>query len=269
MTHPFEIELEATLPASPEEVWEAIATGPGIDSWVMGRNEVEPRVGGAAAMDTGGHRAEAVVTAYEPGKRFAIRGTTAEDGQFMAFEYLIEGRDRGSTVLRVVHSGMLGDDWRDEYDALRRGWPFHLHTLREYLTDVPGRAGVPVFAVAQSGGKTAQEVRAALAGALSLPAPVTVGARAHAVLTNTGPAGLPPLAGEVTWADDERFAVRGADGLYSFHSGGGLVLMFHHLFPPVTAEDTAKNTAADTADGTESTGAEAAWQHWLTALLAS
>ena len=31
----------------------------------------------------------------------------------MAFEYLIEGRDGGSTVLRLVHSGMLGDDWED------------------------------------------------------------------------------------------------------------------------------------------------------------
>ncbi len=28
MTHPFEIELDTTLPASPEQVWEAIATGP-------------------------------------------------------------------------------------------------------------------------------------------------------------------------------------------------------------------------------------------------
>ncbi|MET7528070.1 hypothetical protein ABZS62_38215, partial [Streptomyces sp900116325] len=47
MTHPFEIGQETTLPASPEEVWEAITTGPGIDSWFMGRNEVEPREGGA------------------------------------------------------------------------------------------------------------------------------------------------------------------------------------------------------------------------------
>ena len=152
MTHPFEIELETTLPASPEQVWAAIATGPGIDSWFMGRNEVEPREGGIAAMETGGRREEAVITAYEPGKRIATRTATAEDGRFMAFEYLIEGRDGGSTVLRVVHSGLLGDDWQNEYERPRRGWPFHLHTLREYLTHFPGRAGVPVFAVVPSGG---------------------------------------------------------------------------------------------------------------------
>jgi uncharacterized protein YndB with AHSA1/START domain len=244
MTHPFEIDLETTLPASPEQVWAAIATGPGIDSWFMGRNEVEPREGGVAAMDTGGHREEAVITAYEPGKRIASRTATAEDGRFAAFEYLIEGRDGGGTVLRVVHSGLLGDNWQDEYDALRRGWPFHLHTLREYLTHFPGRTGVPVFGVAPAGGRPAQEVRAALTRGLSLPAPVTVGARAHAE-----PADLPPLDGEVVWSDDERIEVRTADGIYTFHGFTGLVVMFHHLFGPDTD------------------GAEAAWQQWLTGLL--
>ena len=56
----------------------------------------------------------------------------------------------------------------------------------------------------------------------------------------------------MTWSDDERFAVRTADGLYTFHCFSGLVLMFHHLFAP-------------DADGTT---AAAAWQRWLTALLA-
>ncbi|MCU1644243.1 MAG: polyketide cyclase [Nocardia sp.] len=243
MAHPFEIELETTLPASPEQVWEAIATGPGIDSWFMGRNDVEPNEGGVAAMDTGGHREEAVITAYEPGKRFGSRTVAAEDGRFMAFEYLIEGRDGGSTVLRVVQSGMLGDNWQDEYDALRRGWPFHLHTLREYLSHFAGRVGTPVFAVAF--GPSAQEVRAALTRGLSLSSPVTEGARAHAE-----PEKLPPLDGEVVWADDERIGVRTADGLYSFHQGPtGMALMFHHLFAPKTD------------------GAEAAWQQWLTTLL--
>ncbi|MFJ1547697.1 SRPBCC domain-containing protein [Streptomyces sp. NPDC088246] len=244
MTHPFEIQLETTLPTSPEQVWEAIATGPGIDSWFMGRNEVEPREGGATAMETGGHREEAVVTAYEPGKRFATRTATAEDGRFMAFEYLIEGRDGGSTVLRVVHSGLLGDDWQDEYDALRRGWPFHLHTLREYLTHFPGRTGVPVFALAPSGGRSALEVRAALARELSLTSPTPVGSQAHAA-----PTGLPPLDGEVVWSDDERMELRTADGIYTFHHSSGMALMFHHLFGPDTD------------------GAEAAWQRWLTGLL--
>ncbi|WP_380283960.1 SRPBCC domain-containing protein [Kitasatospora purpeofusca] len=245
MTHPFEIELETVLPASPDDVWEAIATGPGLDSWFMGRNELDPREGGTAAMEIGGHREDAVITAYEPGKRLATRTATAENGRFMAFEYLIEGREGAATVLRVVHSGLLGDDWEDEYDALRRGWPFHLHTLREYLAHFPGRTGTPVFAVGPVPGRPAEELRAVLARALALPQPPAVGARLHAE-----PAGLPPLEGEVVWADGERFALRTADGLYTFHHSTGLVLMFHHLFGP------------------HPEAAEPAWQQWLTGVLA-
>ena len=41
MGHQFAQHHEAEVPASPDEVWAAIATGPGIDSWFMGRNEVK------------------------------------------------------------------------------------------------------------------------------------------------------------------------------------------------------------------------------------
>jgi hypothetical protein len=50
-------------------VWEAIATGPGIDSWFMGRNEVEPREGGRARMTLAGHTQESTVAAWEPSKQ--------------------------------------------------------------------------------------------------------------------------------------------------------------------------------------------------------
>jgi hypothetical protein len=45
-THEFEIRDELTLAATPEQVWDAIATGPGIDSWFMGHTEIEPGKGG-------------------------------------------------------------------------------------------------------------------------------------------------------------------------------------------------------------------------------
>ncbi|MFJ4681614.1 SRPBCC domain-containing protein [Kitasatospora sp. NPDC088783] len=246
MPHPFELEFELALPADPEQVWAAIATGPGIDAWFMGRSEVDPRVGGTAAMETGGHRETSTVTAYEPGRRFATRTEPGPDGRFMAFEYLVEGRDGGSTVLRVVHSGLLGDDWADEYDALRSGWPFHLHTLREYLAHFAGRTAVPVFAVRPTADRPAGEVRAALTAALGLPPDPPVGARVHAE-----PAGLPPLDGELVWSDGERFEVRTADGLYAFLHPAGVLLLFHHLF-------------AEPAPDART--AESAWQHWLSAL---
>ncbi|MFD7906399.1 SRPBCC domain-containing protein [Kitasatospora sp. NPDC059747] len=263
MTHPFEIALDTVLPAGPEQVWEAIATGPGVDSWFMGRNTVDPREGGTAAMTTAGHRQEAVVTAWEPAKRLATRTPETGDGRFMAFEYLIEGREGAATVLRVVHSGVLGDDWQEEYDALRRGWPFHLYTLHEYLAHFAHRTAVPVFAAAPAPGRTPQEIRALLAGALGLPLPVTEGARARADVP-----GLPPLQGHVVWADDERIAVRGTDALHTFHHGPGLVLLFHHLFHPTTDGPATDGADAATEIGTEADRADAAWQQWLTRLLA-
>ncbi len=42
MGRPFENRNEAEVPASPDEAWAAIASGPGIDSWFMGRSEVQP-----------------------------------------------------------------------------------------------------------------------------------------------------------------------------------------------------------------------------------
>src|SRR6478609_918098 len=107
MSHEFELHKEIPLEATPEQVWDAIATGPGIDSWFMGRTEVEPRVGGRASLTMPGFTAESTITAWEPPQRFAYRSTPDESGAFMAFEYLIEGRDGGSTALRLVHSGIM------------------------------------------------------------------------------------------------------------------------------------------------------------------
>src|SRR5689334_8078423 len=109
MPHPFELRKELQLDATPEQVWDAIATGPGMDSWFMGRNEIEPREGGRTSLDVGGFSEGSTITAWDPPHHFAHRGDAAPDGTFMAFEWLIEGRDQGSTVIRLVQSGMLGD----------------------------------------------------------------------------------------------------------------------------------------------------------------
>jgi uncharacterized protein YndB with AHSA1/START domain len=89
MPHEFEVRKEVELDASPEQVWEAIATGPGIDSWLMGRNEIEPRQGDKTRQSLMGFTSEATVTAWEPSERFAYRTDENPDGTFMAFEYLI------------------------------------------------------------------------------------------------------------------------------------------------------------------------------------
>jgi hypothetical protein len=65
----------------------------------------------------------------------------------MAFEYIIEGREGGSTVIRFVHNGFPPDDeWETEYEALQTGDPAYLQKLAEYLTYFHGRTAMPVSA---------------------------------------------------------------------------------------------------------------------------
>ncbi len=66
MTHPFEIAQDLEVGATPEQVWDAIATGDGQDSWFMGRNTVEPREGGTATFSIGGFTAESTVATWDP-----------------------------------------------------------------------------------------------------------------------------------------------------------------------------------------------------------
>lgn len=58
------------VPASPDQVWEVIATAEGISSW-MGPTQLEPRVGGEVAFDLDDTTLTGVVTGYTPNERFA------------------------------------------------------------------------------------------------------------------------------------------------------------------------------------------------------
>ncbi|HEY4458623.1 MAG TPA: SRPBCC domain-containing protein [Pseudonocardiaceae bacterium] len=134
----FEIREELTLAASPEQVWDAIATGPGVDSWFMGHSEIEPREGGINRLEMPGYAQESTITAWEPGRHYAFRGDDT-DGTFAAFEFLIEARDGGSSVLRCVHNFSLDDDWEAQYDGIKEGDAMHLRKLVAYLAHFPGR----------------------------------------------------------------------------------------------------------------------------------
>ena len=73
MPHPFELIHESEVEATPEEVWQAIATGPGLDAWFMGRNEVEPGEGGTTRTETAGFQMDANVTVWQPPTRLVTK----------------------------------------------------------------------------------------------------------------------------------------------------------------------------------------------------
>jgi uncharacterized protein YndB with AHSA1/START domain len=227
----FRDEAELHADATPEQVWDAIATGPGIDSWFMGRSEVEP--GEVVRTAFGGYTPESRVTAWEPPTRLAYATDPAPDGRFVAFEFLVEGRASGSTVIRAVTSGFLpGDDWEAEYDAMGFGNALFRRTLVEYLHHFAGRTARPVTVF----GPAVADWEAAWR---SLFVALQRQGDAVSVAIRNGTS-----SGTVYFENRDTVGVRTPDALYRFLRGfGGQLVASHHIF-----------AGADT---------EAAWQAWL------
>jgi uncharacterized protein YndB with AHSA1/START domain len=244
------LEKRVELDATPEQVWEAIATGPGISAWFV-PHEVEPRAGGAVAQHFGsGFDATGRVTAWDAGRRFAYRSAEAapEGKPDYAYEFFVEGRDGGGTVLRFVQSGFLdGTDWDGEYDSFDAGWDLFFVNLRSYLEHFAGQPAHPVVTMGYTTGSAA-EVWQVLHRALGLAGHPAVWD--EVTLTPDGPE---PITGVVDVANGEFVGVRSAHGLHRIGAEGeaGCGVSAYHYFygDPV-------DTDALTAD----------WQKWLSAL---
>ena len=244
MAHRFEITKELEVGATPEQVWEAIATGPGMDSWFMGRSEVEPREGGRARWSIGGYTEESTVTTWDPPRRFVNSGGEGPDGSFHRFDYRIEDRGSGRTAIRYVHSGMLGGDWEAEYEGMSEGDPMYLHKLVEYLTYFSGRFATGIDAQ----GPKAPDREDAMS---TFRSGLGLGKAVEGDQVLLTPEGLEPIGGVVDYLSPSFLGVRSDDALYRFIYGfDGSVMVGHHLFAgDVDPED-----------------ARRAWQTWLTRL---
>jgi len=245
------MEKEVVYEATPDQVWQAIATGPGISAWFV-PHQVEQREGGRIQGNFGpGYAVEGRVTAWEPGRRFAYGAFDAPDNAEhpdYSFEFLIQGRDDGTTVLRFVQTGFLdGEGWDAEYDALDKGWDLFFYNLGEYLTHFAGR---PVTNVVTMGFTPLNKAAAwsKIRDALGIDVMPAVGEEVR--LT---PEGFAPIIGVVDVVTDEFLGVRTSDALYRFGAEGedGCGVSAYHYF---YGNDIA--TAAQ----------QNAWHAWLTAL---
>jgi hypothetical protein len=205
----FEIRREVELPATPEEVWEAVATGPGTASWLFPE---EPGPNDLVESD-------------RP-HRFAVR-TEGEGGYFNAIEFVIEAREGGTAVLRYVHSGVFQDEgWDDQYDAVNSHTDFYLHTLGQYLEH---------FAP-----KTASYVGGGPGGLIGPEASMTPDAfeklKSELGASSEGDrVSLPNGGGDgvVDYSNDKFLGVRTGDALYRFFGrnafGGPVGMSIHHF----------------------------------------
>jgi uncharacterized protein YndB with AHSA1/START domain len=191
------IELEVEVPGTPEQVWEAIATGPGITAWFVPA-EVDEREGGKVSLDIMGNGMEesADVTAWDPPRRFVYEepfGTAR-----LATEWLVDARSGGTCIVRLVNSLFgSGEDWDDQLEDLREGWGAYLHNLRVYMTHFPGRPCSPILVTGNASGSK-DRAWAELSAALGL-AEAAKGDRAAVSAPD-----VPPLSGTVERAVDSR-----------------------------------------------------------------
>src|SRR5260370_29165394 len=137
------VQVEVEVPGTPEEVWQAIATGPGISSWFVPA-EFEERDGKPVAvkMNFGpGMESRAVVTAWDPPRMFAAEsGGWTPDMPSIATQWSVEAPAGGGCPVRVVNSLFAStDDWDNQLEGTESGWPGFFRTLRIYLTYFRGQ----------------------------------------------------------------------------------------------------------------------------------
>lgn len=134
------VEMELLVPGTPEQVWAAMATGPGNAAWFF-RGDIEPRVCGAFSLDFGqGAATSGEVTAWEPPHRFGYVERDWEPGAPpVATEITIVGRSGDTCVVRMVHSLFASsDDWDDQLEGFEQGWPGFFAVLSVYLGHFAG-----------------------------------------------------------------------------------------------------------------------------------
>ena len=194
------LTVEFEVAGTPEEVWQAIATGPGISSWFV-PTEIEERDGKPVAVKSnfGGMEIRTEVTGWNPPMSFSRSAPGWLPGSPpIADEWTVEARGGGTCVVRIVQSLFAStDEWDMQIESATQGFASFLKLLQLYLAHFRGqRAAMQEFRAPAPGTDAASWE--ALTVALGLTN-VRVGQRFAA------PAGAPPLSGVVEYLTEEPF----------------------------------------------------------------
>ena len=136
------VEMEFLVPGTPQDVWHAMATGPGNAAWFT-TAEIDGRIGGRIVfhlmpdVTSGG-----TVTQWEPPHRFGYDEVGwAENSPTLATDISIAARSGGECRVRMVHSLFCPtDEWDSQMEGFESGWPGFIEVLRLYLAH---HAGAP------------------------------------------------------------------------------------------------------------------------------
>jgi uncharacterized protein YndB with AHSA1/START domain len=185
------VQIEIEVPGTPEEVWQAIATGPGISSWFV-PVEFEVRDGKPVAVKVSmgpGMESTSAVTAWEPLKKWVSQSDGWIPGMPpIAHEWSVESRGGGICIVRIVQSLFAStDDWDNQLESAKSGLPAFLRILKIYLTHFRGQRSATMKWMVPFAG-TEAEAWDTLTAAMGLKG-VKIGQRC------TAPAGVPAFSG--------------------------------------------------------------------------
>ncbi len=140
------IEQEYRIEAPIERVWDAVATGEGLERWFPMRAEVVPPdaegKGGTVSMWWGDFGGASTITEWKPMERYSAH---AEGYGTMTFELRA---DKGETIFKVIQSEIPdGPEWDGIYDSTTRGWNTECRALRHYMKFHEGTERRVVWAV--------------------------------------------------------------------------------------------------------------------------
>jgi len=80
-------------------------------------------------------------------------GGEAQEGTGLAFEWLVEAKDGGTCVVRLVNTGFgNGEPWDDHYDGMLEGWATFLHNLTLHLKHFGGKTSTTLMPMAMWNG---------------------------------------------------------------------------------------------------------------------
>jgi uncharacterized protein YndB with AHSA1/START domain len=239
------VQVEVEVPGTPEEVWRAIATGPGISSWFVPA-EFEERDGKPVAVTLNfgpGMESRSVVTKWDAPRMWAAQGEGWGGSPPIADEWTVEARDGGTCIVRIVHSLFAEtDDWDNQLEGTESGWPGFFRILRIYLTHFRGQRSAMMQWLAPAAGTTADawETLTAALGLKGLSAGQSVAALPD----------VPALSGMVERVTERPYSALlrldqpgpGVAALGAVNFGGSMVTLSFYLYGDEAAATVARET---------------------------
>jgi uncharacterized protein YndB with AHSA1/START domain len=248
------VQVEVEVPGTPEEVWQAIATGAGISSWFVPA-EFEERDGKPVAVKLNfgpGMESSSAVTSWDPPRKFSAEAPGWMPGSpVIADEWSVEARGGGICVVRIVHSLFAEtDDWDNQLEGTESGWPGFFRILRIYLTHFRGQGSATMQFMAPAAGTEAEAWET-----------FTAASRLRGVSAGQSwrtPAGVPELGGVVEHVSQSPYSTllrldkpcSGTAALGAVNFGGqSMVTLNFYLYGDQAAATVARETPL--------------WQAWI------